>query len=40
MWEKINSQTGIEPQVSLILEGHAKLLHYRALVGEESPTPT
>jgi len=34
------ARPGIEPWVSLILEGCAKLLHYWALVGEESPTPT
>jgi len=34
------ARPGIKPWVSLIPEGHAKPLHYRALVGEESPTPT
>jgi len=34
------ARPGIEPWVSLIPEGRAKLLHYWALVGEESPTPT
>jgi len=34
LWEeKRNGQTGDR-------EGRAKPLHYRALVGEESPTPT
>ena len=34
------ARLGIEPRVSLIPEGGAKLLHYWALIGEESPTPT
>ena len=34
------ARPGIKPRVSLIPEGHAKPLHYQALVGEESPTPT
>jgi len=37
---KETARPGIEPRVSLIPEGRAKPLHYRALVGEESPTPT
>jgi len=37
---KETARPGIEPRVSLIPEGRAKPLHYRALVGEGSPTPT